>query len=507
MYTFKQGSIRRYLLFCFLAGSLLWTSGLEAAASEPDSKHTQASSYDVIIVGGGFAGLTAAYCLDDYDIKLLEKESQVGGIVNSGSHRGLAYAKGPEYMGKPDGILKRIIKKLNIEVIEIPSPMDAKYCDGKFYYGDDGLAMAFIQNSSLKEYNSFVSTVRGCMDEYRDIPYLNLESDLAKLDSISAREWFRKNGFSDYYQDHYNVTARGLFGASIDEISALSFIPEIAFDYTAYKPVHDIDDLENSSAKGKHRTKAFTCLRGITEITAGIAEHLGESIQTDATVTEVSGIPGNYKVTYEDKDGNRHVLGSRTVILAVPGPIALKIASPLIGVEQKRLLKQIEYSSYITVAMFTETPVFEKAFDLAVPDGWFFTDIYDSTWVEKFYSKKAATNGAFVISAYIAPDSYKERTLLELSDTEVMERVYRDLKRIWPDIRDRITGYDIQRFPYAYPVMTLGAYHRLTRLNELNKGGLLLAGQYMSYPTFEAAVESGELAADKAEEALEMLEE
>ena len=46
--------------------------------------------------------------------------------------------------------------------------------------------------------------------------------------------------------------------------------------------------------------------------------------------------------------------------------------------------------------------------------------------------------------------------------------------------------------------MTLGAYKRLTRLHETTNNGLYLAGDYMIYPTFEAAVESGQIAAEKA---------
>ncbi len=45
--------------------------------------------------------------------------------------------------------------------------------------------------------------------------------------------------------------------------------------------------------------------------------------------------------------------------------------------------------------------------------------------------------------------------------------------------------------------MTPGAYTRLTRLHELNTGSLILTGDYMSYPTFEAAVENSWLAAEQ----------
>ena len=45
-----------------------------------DNDHTK--TYDVIIVGGGIAGLTAAFYLDDYDLLLLEKEQHVGGVAS-----------------------------------------------------------------------------------------------------------------------------------------------------------------------------------------------------------------------------------------------------------------------------------------------------------------------------------------------------------------------------------------------------------------------------------------
>ena len=45
----------------------------DISPSEPSAK------YDVIIVGGGVSGLSAAYYLKDKSIVILEKESEVGG--------------------------------------------------------------------------------------------------------------------------------------------------------------------------------------------------------------------------------------------------------------------------------------------------------------------------------------------------------------------------------------------------------------------------------------------
>lgn len=46
--------------------------------------------------------------------------------------------------------------------------------------------------------------------------------------------------------------------------------------------------------------------------------------------------------------------------------------------------------------------------------------------------------------------------------------------------------------------MTVGAYERTARLHKITTGSLLLAGDYMIYPTFESAIQSGALAAEKA---------
>ncbi len=51
--------------------------------------------------------------------------------------------------------------------------------------------------------------------------------------------------------------------------------------------------------------------------------------------------------------------------------------------------------------------------------------------------------------------------------------------------------------------MTLGPYKRLTRLHEITQDRLLMAGDYMIYPFFEAAAVSGVLAAEKAMDWLE----
>lgn len=480
--------------------------GLPATVLGADGGESQAE-HDVVVVGAGIAGLTAAYYLDDegYDVLVLEKEDRVGGRAISGTYAGFNYAQGTEYLGEPYGALKGIIRDLNIEAKQIPSPMDAHFFDGEFYYGEEGLALMYLKHTSLDELNWFVSAIQEAYKDYDDIPDFDLDSDLAELDEITAEDWFDQQGFDDIFYDTYNVAARGLFGANLDEISALSYIPEIGFDFEDVDLLQsgDLRELSNEYPKGSWDTEAYTFETGITEVTEALAAALGDSIQLNSTVTGVEARAGFYWVSYLDQNEQDHEVSADLVIMAVPAPITLWLAPTLLSAEQKSILEQIEYSPYVTLSLFSEQPFFDGAFDLAVPDGFFFTDVYDSTWVQRFYDPALADKSESVIGIYTAPDSYQDRSLLEMSDEQILGRVYADLERIFPGVQSQIVGFDIQRFPYAYPVMTLGAYQRLSRLHEITEGDLLLAGDYMIYPTFEAAAESGYLAAEKAMEELE----
>ncbi|MDX9934623.1 MAG: NAD(P)/FAD-dependent oxidoreductase [Sphaerochaetaceae bacterium] len=86
--------------------------------------------YDVIVVGGGIAGLTAAsYCARSGKSTLvLEQQSKAGGLVNSFSKNGFVFDQGIRSI-ESSGIVFPMLKQLGIHIDYIKSPVSIGVAD------------------------------------------------------------------------------------------------------------------------------------------------------------------------------------------------------------------------------------------------------------------------------------------------------------------------------------------------------------------------------------------
>ncbi len=79
---------------------------------------------DIIVVGGGIAGLTAALSLANKgkDVLLIEKNNTCGGLMNSFDHSGFRFEAGARALVNA-GLVKPLIKEFNLELDILPNPI------------------------------------------------------------------------------------------------------------------------------------------------------------------------------------------------------------------------------------------------------------------------------------------------------------------------------------------------------------------------------------------------
>ena len=127
---------------------------------------------DVIIVGGGLAGLSAAWRLKDHDILLLESEDRVGGRVMS-ERRGNYWMNwgGHVYAGKGSAT-DELLKSVGVKALPVPGKLSAMQLNGKLLLDGHVELYPFRVAMSWKDRISMLiagAKVRGAVLKYSKI--------------------------------------------------------------------------------------------------------------------------------------------------------------------------------------------------------------------------------------------------------------------------------------------------------------------------------------------------
>jgi glycine/D-amino acid oxidase-like deaminating enzyme len=446
---------------------------------------TQKIRIPLVIVGGGMAGLSAAWRLDKagfHDFALLEMAPQAGGNARWGENEISAYPWASHYVPIPNrksALVRELFEELGLlqdgkldERHLCFSPQERLFLHGRWQ--EDLEPAVGATEEDRRQYREFEKRI----EEFRasgefTIP-IELGAKPSPLDRISMQEWMRRNEFDSPYLNWYvNYACRDDYGA-------------LASGVSAWAAIHYYASRENED-KGP-----FTWPEGNGWIARRLLAKLGRYVKTDATVYRIRRDGRRLRVLTEEAEYIADAL-----IFTAPTFLAPYI------LEDAPATRGFEYSPWLTANLTLDRLPRERGLEMAWDNV-----IYDSPalgYVVATHQSLSSRVDRSVWTYYwaLAQGSAAEnrRLLLDKDWGYWKEAILNDLSRAHPDIRECVSRIDIMRMGHAMVRPTVGFMfgEERKRVAGSAKGNIWLANSDVSgISIFEEAQYRGVKAADAA---------
>jgi len=423
----------------------------------------------VVIVGGGMAGLCAAWRLEKRGLKdfvILELEKQAGGNSRSGQNEASAYPWAAHYVPVPDKnshLVREMMEEFGVlrngewdERHLCHSPQERLYLHGRWQEG--------IEPETGEQGRRFQATMEqfAASGEFR-IPVATGAMKNAALDRLTMQQWMATNGFnSEYLNWQIDYACRDDFGAKASATSAWAGIHYFAARFE------------------KQEKGPLTWPEGNGWITKRLLAKLAQYVRLDSFVHRIQG----QKVFAGDTEYH-----ADAVIFAVPTFLAPRI------IEGAPPAKGFVYSAWLTANLTLDRWPNERG----IPVAWD-NVIYKSPalgYVVATHQSLRTRIDKTVWTFYWPIED--RRLLLEKDWAYWSNAVLSDLEYAHKDIRECVTRIDIMRMGHAMIRPSPGFLFSKDRERWTNPGGrIFYANSDLSgISLFEEAQYRGVTAAEK----------
>jgi monoamine oxidase len=332
------------------AAAALWPAPADAATATP-------SSADVVVVGAGFAGLTAARLIQraGRSVVVLEARDRVGGRVwNHDLGGGKVSERGGTFVGPTQDHVMALASQLGVGTFPTYDDGDAVYVNGsdRMTYSDTGpTGSAPPDPLILPELTAVVALLDQMATEVPvDAPWT--AQSAGDWDSQTLKSWIDSHSATPRFKQVVPIATRPIFGAEPRELSLLFTLFYIAASGDESNPGTFERNFDTRNGAQMSRF-----VGGSQVIATEIAKQLGSRVVLSSPVRQITQSSSGVTVR-----SDQATISARQVIVAIPPTLAGRIDyEPILPFQRDQLTQRFGQGTMTKVAAVYKSPFWRDA--------------------------------------------------------------------------------------------------------------------------------------------------
>jgi protoporphyrinogen oxidase len=412
------------------------------------------STDPVVIVGGGFTGLSAAYELAKAGKKvvILEKEPVVGGLASGFMVGEFTLEKFYHHWFTNDVHVMDLIEEIGRkdEVVFRPTRTGMYYANTIFRLSTP---VDLLKFKAL----SFANRIR--------LGLLALKArrikDWKSIEHMTAQDWLIKLAGREVFRVVWEPLLAGKFGPYASKVGAVWFWKKLA--------------LRGGSRASDGREVLAYYKGGFSELAEALKRKLAEmgvEVRVNAPVTGL-GVAAGRVTAVHTPEGS---IPAQSVLLTQALPLIADLLQPHMAADYLAGLRRIEYLANICLVLELDRSLSETYW-LNVNDPTFpFVGVIEHTNFEP--PENYGGRHIVFLSKYL-PES---DALYRMADEEVLDFAVPHLQRMFPDFhREWVTGHHVWRARFSQPIAEPN-YSRLIPAEQTPLDNVLITSMAQIYP-------------------------
>ena len=398
--------------------------------------------YDLIVIGAGPAGLTAAYELSNSNKKviILEKKSQVGGLAETKVFGNYRYDIGPHrFFTKNKEVYELFLKMLGGDAVEVNRKTRILFKNSYFDYPLTPINALFglgIGESIVIGFSYIFARIKS----YLKISKINNFEDWV-VDRFGKKLF--NNFFKNYTEKVWGIDCKDIGSDwAAQRIKGLSLSTAIKF---ALFP--------NSKKRPKTLVDKFYYPRlgagMLWEKFEDYVKNQGVEVAKNKKVTGVSNNGDNFKVTIEDNFGNQTSIDTKNIFFSNPLLEFIDIYDADVPESVINSAKSLNYRNHISVHVTID----KKLFD----DNWIYihSPNLNMARIADFtnFSDDMSEEGKYPLT--LEYFCFEEDEIWNQNNSDIIDFALKELRNIF-DEEFNVIHSEVSRNAKAYPVIKTG---------------------------------------------------